>query len=111
MKLLFDENVSYRVVKKIAHLFPDCENVGRVKLLNTNDLLIWEYAQKNDFAIVTFDEDFGELSLLKGYPPKVILLKTGNISKNDLIELFIDKQEVIFSFLENEEFGCLELYK
>ncbi len=110
MKLLFDENVSYRVVKKIAYLFPDCENVGRVKLLHTDDLVIWEYAKKNDFAIVTFDEDFEELSLLRGYPPKVILLRTGNISKDDLVRLFIDKQEVILSFLENEEFGCLEIY-
>lgn len=110
MKLLFDENISYRVVKKIAYLFPDCENVGRVKLLGTDDFVIWEYAKKNDFAIVTFDEDFSELSLLKGYPPKVILLKTGNISKESLTQLFIDKREIILSFLENEDFGCLELY-
>ncbi|TAH22685.1 MAG: hypothetical protein EAZ08_00165 [Cytophagales bacterium] len=98
-------------MKKIAHLFTACENIGRIKLLSTDDLLIWEYAKKNDFAIVTFDEDFGELSLFKGYPPKVILLRTGNISKEDLMQLFIDKHEVIFSFLENEEYGCLELYK
>ena len=110
MKLLFDENISYRVVKKIAHLFPDCENVGRIKLLGTDDLVIWDYAKKNDFAIVTFDEDFEELSLLRGYPPRVILLRPGNISKEDLIQLFIDKQEVILSFLESEEFGCLEIY-
>jgi predicted nuclease of predicted toxin-antitoxin system len=111
MKLLFDENISYRVVKKIAHLFPDCENVRRVRLDSTDDLLIWDYAKRNDFAIVTFDEDFDELSLLKGYPPKVILLRTGNILNDDLVALLIEKHETILSFLGNDDFGCLELYR
>jgi predicted nuclease of predicted toxin-antitoxin system len=111
MKLLFDENISYRVVKKIMHVFPNCENVRRLRLDSTDDLVIWDYARKNGFAIVTFDEDFDEISLLKGFPPKIILLRTGNILNEDLVTLLIEKQAEILSFLENDEFGCLELYR
>ena len=92
-------------------MFPDCENVRRFDLDSTDDLVIWDYAKKNDCAIVTFDEDFDELSLLRGYPLKVILLRTRNILNEDLVQLFIDKHEVILSFLGNDEFGCLELYR
>ncbi|MBX7046248.1 MAG: DUF5615 family PIN-like protein [Ignavibacteria bacterium] len=66
MKLLFDANISYRIVKKVIDVFPASEHVNKAELENKKDITIWNYAKHNGFSIVTFDEDFNELSILKG---------------------------------------------
>ncbi len=65
-----------------------------------------------DFAIVTFDSDFYDISIINGHPPKIIWLRTGNLKTNEIVQLMIDKQNTIISFLEKKEFkdvACLEL--
>ncbi|MFH6946209.1 MULTISPECIES: DUF5615 family PIN-like protein [unclassified Flavobacterium] len=64
------------------------------------DIEIWNFAKQNDFTILTLDDDFEKLSLLKGAPPKVIILKTFN--KNT--------KEIIKSFILNNELMILEVY-
>lgn len=111
-KLLFDENISYRIVRKIAHLYPDSEQVKRLGLLSKKDGIIWEYAKHNNYVIVTHDEDYDELSALRGVPPKVIWLRTGNITTDDLAKLLISHADQIKEFMKLErEHGCLELYQ
>nr|WP_199879914.1 DUF5615 family PIN-like protein [Arundinibacter roseus] len=59
MKLLFDDNISYRIVKKLAEIFPGCLHVSRTNLpVPASDRGIWEYARQNSYLIITFDEDF-----------------------------------------------------
>lgn len=70
LKLLFDENISYRLVKKIEHLHAGSEQVKRLGLLAHKDGVILEYAKRNGFVIVTHDEDYDELSLLAGFRQK-----------------------------------------
>lgn len=109
MKLLFDQNISFRVIKKIAEIFTGAEQVTSVGLTNSSDMEIWEYARKNGFCIVTFDADFMDLSLLKGFPPKIVWLHTGNISTDELAGLIMLKEKVIKEFLSDDESGFLEL--
>ncbi len=114
MKLLFDENISYRIVRKLADVFPDSEQAKRLGLLQKKDRIIWDYALQHDFTIVTHDEDYLELSLLRGFPPKVVWLRTGNITTDDLAELLGAKASVIQTFIEKSDFqdtGCFELYR
>jgi predicted nuclease of predicted toxin-antitoxin system len=76
MKLLFDENLSFRLVDAISQLFPGSVHITRTGLTRgTSDRTIWEYAGQNDFAIVTADSDFVALANTLGHPPKVILLE------------------------------------
>jgi predicted nuclease of predicted toxin-antitoxin system len=76
MKLLFDENLSFRLVQAITQLFPTSVHVTRTVLASgTSDRTIWEYAEQNGFAIVTADGDFVALANTLGHPPKVILLE------------------------------------
>ncbi len=75
MKLLFDENLSRRLVRRIADLFPDSEHIGSKGLLQAPDAAVWEFANANGFAIVTADADFYELATTLGPPPKVIWLR------------------------------------
>ena len=42
------------------------------------DEQVWEHAKLNGFAIVTKDEDYNNLSVVRGTPPKVIWLQLGN---------------------------------
>ena len=72
MKLLFDQNISFRLIKLILDLYPESKQVRELGLENSTDFEIFDYAKRNNFAIVTFDSDFCDLNIIKGYPPKII---------------------------------------
>lgn len=74
-----------------------------------NDAEIWEVARKENFAIVTKDADFVELSLLNGFPPKVIWLNLGNVSNTEVVSRLLAEAEGIKSFLMNTTEGVLEI--
>ena len=84
MKLLFDHNLSYKLVGRLADLFPDSEHVRNVNLHEADDRTVWEYARANGFAIVSKDEDFHQLSFLYGAPPKVVWVRLGNCTTADI---------------------------
>lgn len=109
-KLLFDQNLSYRIIKQIEHLFPDSSHVKVLQLDQADDLTVWQYAKDNDFHIVSKDTDFNNINTIYGFPPKIIWLRTGNIATHEIIKLFRKKNEVIHSFLDNDQTGLLELY-
>lgn len=110
IKLLIDENISYRLIKKIADIFPDSQQVKRLGLLGKEDYLVWNYAKKHDFVILTQDDDYSEMSQLLGFPPKVILMKTGNISTSKMEELLRLRLKDIELFIGSDyQFGCIEV--
>lgn len=78
MKLLFDQNLSFKLCQMIADLFPDSSHVRAHELSEVADRVLWEFAKANSFAIVTQDVDFAEMAGFLGSPPKVIWLRTGN---------------------------------
>ncbi len=112
MRLLFDQNISFRITKKLKSCFSDCLHVSDCSLSNSEDPDIWEHAKANNLVIVTFDSDFYDISLVNGYPPKIIWIRTGNLTTNEIVQLIIRNQETINSFLSNDDFkdiACLEL--
>lgn len=50
MKLLFDQNISFRIVNKIQDIFPSGQ-VRELGLENSKDLEIWKFAQKMDIQL------------------------------------------------------------
>lgn len=58
MKLLFDQNISHPLLKLIADILTEAEQVRTLGIENYTDKQIWEYAKENGFTIVTFDGDF-----------------------------------------------------
>jgi predicted nuclease of predicted toxin-antitoxin system len=80
MKLLFDENLSPRLVSALGDLFPGSAHVDRLGMGGEPDSVIWEYAKRLGFILVSKDSDFHERSLLCGHPPKVIWIRRGNCS-------------------------------
>lgn len=75
MKLLFDENLSRKLVTRLADLYPDSVHVAEAGLLESSDREIWEYAKAGNFVIVSTDSDFYELATTIGPPPKVVWLR------------------------------------
>nr|WP_068815060.1 DUF5615 family PIN-like protein [Phormidesmis priestleyi] len=71
MKLLFDQNLSPRLVNCLANLYPNSKHVYDVELDQSTDLILWAYAQQHDFIIVTRDADFNEVSLIQGFRLKL----------------------------------------
>jgi predicted nuclease of predicted toxin-antitoxin system len=84
MKLLFDQNLSPRLVTRLAGLFPDSSHVQTEGLDCADDDQVWEHARLNGFAIVTKDADYNSLSVLRGSPPKVIWLLLGNCTTSQV---------------------------
>jgi predicted nuclease of predicted toxin-antitoxin system len=75
VKLLLDENLSRRLVRRIEDLFPESRHVSSEGLMQVPDAAVWAYARKNGFVIISADSDFYELAITLGPPPKVIWLK------------------------------------
>lgn len=109
MKLLLDQNISFRVAKELEFVFPGMQQVRKLGLENRPDREIWEYARHEEFVLVTFDSDFYDLSLAYGHPPKIIWLKTGNMTTRMLVKLLLEKADQMRSFVQEDELSCLEI--
>ncbi|MBS1620213.1 MAG: DUF5615 family PIN-like protein [Bacteroidetes bacterium] len=110
MKLLFDANLSWRLVAMLKQHFADCFHVDHIGLIiPPTDEDIWNYARQHDLIIVTNDEDFLDLVNLKGFPPKVLLLRTGNQSSLFIANLLKVHKPEIQSLYESKELGLLEI--
>jgi len=110
MKLLFDENISYRILKKIKETFPESEHVNSIKSKKLSDIEIFNHAKKNGYLIVTHDEDFVELQLVYGFPPKIIWLRTGNTSTQNIMNKLEETKHDIEALIDNPEIGLIEIY-
>ncbi|MBK9045713.1 MAG: DUF5615 family PIN-like protein [Bacteroidetes bacterium] len=109
MKLLFDQNISFRIINKVEGSFPGSEQTRRLNLDKASDLDIWNYAKRHEYCIVTFDSDFIDISVLKGFPPKIIWLRSGNTSTENIAGILLGNQNYIKEFLNNAEVAFLEL--
>ena len=110
MKLLLDQNLSYRIIKPLVEVYADSTQVGLLTMGDATDKDIWEYAQQHDYAIVTLDADFHEYSLLLSGPPLIIWLKCGNQPKNVILEKLLKNQEAIERAGQDPDIWCIEIY-
>ena len=78
MKLLLDENLSDRIISRVADLFPGSTHIKAVGLIEADDFVVWEWAKQHEFTIVSKDTDFHQRAIVFGHPPKFIWLRVGN---------------------------------
>jgi len=112
MKLLLDANVSYRLVAILKEHFGECVHVDYISELDfpAKDNKIWQYAKDNGYTIITRDKDFNDFITLKGFPPKIVLLRTLNCSRKFTADILIHSKQEILNLFISEEYGLLELY-
>lgn len=110
MKLLFDQNLSFKLCQRVAHLFPDSSHARLIGLAEADDRSLWEHAKANGFTLVTLDSDFAEMAALYGPPPKVIWLRCGNQSTIIIEKRLLDHGEAIAAFDQDNSAACLEVF-
>lgn len=108
--LLFDQNLSPRLVDRLADIYPNSIHVETVGLGTGLDRDVWEYAREHDYIIVTKDVDFSELGLLLGFPPKVIWIRRGNCSTRDIEMLLRENYDSIKALSDDPDMGILTLF-
>ncbi len=110
MKLLFDQNLSPKLVHRLADIYPDSAHVYLIGLDTAPDPIIWEYARDNEFLIVTRDADFSDLNVMLGYPPKVIWIRRGNCTTKEIESMLRSNYEAVRSLAGDEVVGMLTLF-
>lgn len=109
VRLLFDENLAARLVRELADAYPGSVHVGDAGLLGAADLAIWRYAAEHDLVIVSKDADFHRFCVLYGSPPKVIWIRSGNRTTEDIARLLYDRRSEIDRFVGDQDAGFLAL--
>jgi predicted nuclease of predicted toxin-antitoxin system len=107
MKLLLDQNISYKLVNRLADVYPESKHVRQVGLGEADDLAVWNYAKDKDFVIVSKDEDFHQRSFLSGSPPKVVWLRLGNCTTQDIEDALRRNRMTLTDFAAQEEAAFL----
>ena len=91
--------------------YPTCQHVENTGLpIPAKDQEIWKWAKAKDYMIVTNDEDFLNLLMQKGFPPKIILLRTGNQSTQQVAKVLTHHKDDIQALWNSNEYGVLEIY-
>lgn len=98
MRLLFDENLSHHLVRRLADVFPGSVHVRELQLGSQLDTAIWSYAASHDLVIVSKDDDFHHLSFVRGAPPKVIGIRAGNCTTSTIEALLRARRAEIERF-------------
>src|SRR5262245_6163077 len=98
MKLLFDQNLSYRLAGQLGAEFPGSQHVLDAGLARSSDSAVWAYAAAQGFVIVSKDSDFQQRALLLGYPPKVVWVRLGNCSTAAVAILLRSRQADLLAF-------------
>jgi len=107
MKLLFDQNLPPKLTGFFAKEFVGSKHLQELSLDSVDDKIVWEYAKTEGFTIVTKDNDFNDLVGFFGFPPKVVWIRRGNCSTNDIIELIESNISLMKAFISDSTNGIL----
>ena len=89
MKFVVDAQLPFRLCAFLVD--SDCDAVHTTQLEHgnrTTDGEIAELADREQRIVVTKDRDFRNSHLLSGTPQRLLIVATGNVSNNELLDLF-----------------------
>jgi predicted nuclease of predicted toxin-antitoxin system len=109
LKLLLDENLSHRLVRDLAQIYPESTHVRDIGLRGAEDRRIWDHAAERDMLLTSKDADFYQRSLMFGTPPKVVWLRIGNTSTEEVSSLLRRSHPLVLRFYEDTEASFLIL--
>lgn len=110
MKLLLDNNLSYKLVERLADVYPGSSHVALLNLNTASDHRVWDVAKAEGYCLVSKDADFNYLLADRGFPPKVIWLRLGNCTTSQVAEALRQHHDAISAFGADERAGLLELH-
>ena len=109
MKLLFDQNLSHKLVPQLATEFPGSAHVRDVGLARAADPLVWTHAAAHGFAIVSKDVDFQQRALRMGHPPKVTWVRLGNCLTASVATLLRTHHATLLAFEADQSASFIAL--
>ena len=109
MKLLFDQNLSRRLLAALGREISGSAHVRDVDLHRADDATIWEFAKNNGYTIVSKDDDFHQRSCLYGHPPKVVWLRLGNCTTEQVAEALQQSSDPLLAFEADPQAAFLVL--
>jgi predicted nuclease of predicted toxin-antitoxin system len=109
MRLLFDHNLSPRLLPALANLYPGSLHVRDLGMATADDNVIWDYARQNGLAIISKDSDFYHRSMLLGHPPKVVWVRLGNCTTAQIEALLRNRQADVLAFEQDATASFLAL--
>lgn len=109
MKLLFDQNLSPKLVSRLSFLFPGSQHVQDLGLDDADDGVVWERARQDGLTVVSEDEDYSHLSVMRGWPPKVLWLQLGNCTTRQVEDAIRVRQAEILAFEADPNAGVLSI--
>lgn len=109
MRLLLDQNLSDKLLRILEDHYPGSVHVRHVGLARADDEDLWAYAKGEGLVIVSKDSDFHQRSLVRGHPPKVVWIQTGNCTTDHIAELLRRHREDLGAFVDDSEASFLIL--
>jgi predicted nuclease of predicted toxin-antitoxin system len=110
VRLLFDENCSPTLPRRLRDLFPDSVHLRALGLRGADDARLWQFARDEGFTIVTKDRDFARLPFVHGFPPHVVWLRLGNTRTTVIEAALRESQARITAFVNDGTRGVLEVW-
>jgi predicted nuclease of predicted toxin-antitoxin system len=111
LKLLLDQNLSYKLVSELEPTFPGSSHVFRLGLDQAPDTELREYAALREFTLVTKNTDLVDLCVLRGAPPKIVWLRLGNCTTELVREVLQRSEQRIVTFGQDQSEVVLSLFR
>lgn len=103
MRLLFDEPLSEKLIALLGDLFPESLHVRQLGAGGAPDPVVWQLAREHECVLVTKDEDFHRLSIVRGAPPKVVWIRLGNCTTQHVADMLRGHYRSVLRFAEQDE--------
>jgi predicted nuclease of predicted toxin-antitoxin system len=103
LRILLDQNLSPKLIRKLADVMPALESVYDHDLVGASDPVIFDWARRMQFlALVSTDRDFVHLAERLGPPPKVIRIERCDFPARVIEHLLRQEALRIHAFLESD---------
>ena len=88
MRFLIDAQLPPALARLLVEHGHVAEHVTDIGPGNATDSWLWRYALEHGSVLITKDEDFRDMVVLRGSPPPVIWVRVGNTRRQALLIWF-----------------------
>lgn len=108
MRLLFDQNLSHKLVERLADVFPESLHVRDIGMKSASDPMIAEFARAQSLTIVSKDADFLALRFVLGEHVRMVWVRLGNGS-TDQVEQALRQRRASIEALADDSSQVIEI--
>lgn len=85
MRFLVDNQLPAALARFLSSRGVECRHVLDLDLSDASDAAIWEYASRNDYVVISKDEDFLYLANMPSSKAQLIWVRIGNCRSKALL--------------------------